>query len=78
MKEMKYYFFKKTFVLIGHVFSDIRLQRQKERNRTPKIWLVVSRLYFCSDPHFSREGGTIYSTGVFFCSVNFGRSIYSS
>ena len=31
----------------------------------------------CSDPHFSWEGGTIYSTG-FFCSVNFVESLKST
>ena len=39
--------------------------------------ISLPSLTFCSDPHFSGEGGTIHSTG-FFCSVNFGRSIYSS
>ena len=42
-----------------------------------ELQFSVYFLLFLFWPHFSGEGGTIYSTG-FFCSVNFDRSIYSS
>ena len=43
-----------------------------------KKWLpFIPPSVNCSDPHFSGEGGTIYSTGFFLFS-QFCRSIYSS
>ena len=45
-------------------------------NFSPFFYIFSSSLFYCSDPTCG-GGGNIYSNG-FFCSVNFGRPIYSS
>ena len=48
------------------------LEQTNQTNTRPRTLKL-----FCFGPRFNGEGGTMYSN-VFFCSVNFVRSLYSS
>ena len=61
------------FLNTSHTIFDNHVNNMNEMH---VYFEKTNKKAYCSDP--LEGGGTIYSTGFFFCSVNFRRSIYSS